>query len=67
MGKKSKNIVIRSDPKHVEQMAQSVVDVFEVGKATKMDQATIQMGLRLLGNAHEETWTVPTEPQAPAE
>jgi hypothetical protein len=58
------NIAIRSDPKHVEQMAQSIADVLEVARETKTDQANIAIALKLLGAAHEESWVTPDEPPA---
>ena len=57
------NIIVKSDPKHIEQMAQSIVDVLEVAKATKTDQSNIAIALKLLGGAHEETWAVPEAPK----
>jgi len=53
------NITVKSDPKHVEQMAQSIVDVLEVAKQTKTDQSNIAIALKLLGSAHEESWVAP--------
>jgi len=57
------NITVKSDPKHVEQMAQSIVDVLEVAKQTKTDQSNIAIALKLLGSAHEESWVAPEAPK----
>lgn len=57
------NIVVKSDPEHIGQMAQSIVDVLEVAKATKTDQSNIAIALKLLGSAHEESWVVPEAPK----
>lgn len=45
----SKQTVVR-DHKYVEQMAQSIVDVFEVGTEQGIDQSNIAKALDLLGD-----------------
>jgi hypothetical protein len=59
----NRNITIKSNPEHISQMAQSIVDVLEVARATKTDQSNIAIALKLLGGAHEESWVVPEEPK----
>lgn len=56
----SKQTVVR-DHKYVEQMAQSIVDVFEVGTEQGIDQSNIAKALDLLGDptAKDTVWYEP--------